>query len=83
MIRDYKLIYLFRFISQKGVFNIKMTPKTVRMILGIMTVVLLVGSFPVKHAFGQEYCDVMRIAGWVALLAFWIYDWVCKHKSKQ
>ena len=56
---------------------------TVSIILGIVTVVFLVGSFPVKHYFGQEYCDVMRIVGWVALIVFWIYYWVCSNKASN
>ena len=61
----------------------KKTNKTVRIILWIVIVVFLVGSFPVKYYFGEEYCDVMRSVGWVALIAFWIYYWVCNKKSKQ
>ena len=61
----------------------KKTNKTVSIILWIVTVVFLMGSFPVQHYFGQEYCDMMRIVGWVALIVFWIYHWVCNKKSKQ
>ena len=60
----------------------KKTNKTVSIILGIVAVVFLMGSFPVKHYFGQQYCDVMRIVGWVFLLHFGFIIGYAVKKSK-
>ena len=45
----------------------KRSAKLVQLLLEILTAALLIGSFPVRSAFGPLPCDLMRIAGFVLL----------------
>ncbi len=46
------------------------TWKIVRVGIGIAAAAFLVGSFPVKHYYGQPYCDVLRVIGFILLFSY-------------
>ncbi len=46
----------------------KKTWRILNNILGILVIVFLGGSFPIRHYYGQDVCDIFRLIGF-ALLA--------------
>lgn len=44
--------------------------KIARIIVGVIGAILLIGSFPVRHYYGQQFCDVVRIIGFVLLFIY-------------
>lgn len=46
--------------------------KIARIIVGVIGAILLIGSFPVRHYYGQPSCDVVRIIGFVLLIIYLI-----------
>ena len=39
-------------------------------LIGLLAALLLLGSFPVKSAFGSMPCDIMRIGGFILLYVY-------------
>lgn len=50
-------------------------------VTGIVVVVCFIGSFPVRHYYGEEYCDLIRIIGLAFLVAYLILDALAKKKN--
>ena len=48
----------------------KKTGKFVRIVVGILAALFLIGSFPVKHYYGQQICDIMRVIGFVLMFLY-------------
>lgn len=48
----------------------KKSRKILGIVLGIAAAVFLIGSFPVKHCYGQMPCDIVRMIGFVLLLSY-------------
>lgn len=44
--------------------------KFVRIAVGILAALFLIGSFPVKHYYGQQGCDIMRVIGFVLMFLY-------------
>lgn len=47
-----------------------MNKKIIRIILAILSALFLLGSFPVRSAYGTMACDIMRIIGFIFLVAY-------------
>ena len=39
-------------------------------LIGLLAALLLLGSFPVKSAFGSMPCDIIRVAGFILLYVY-------------
>lgn len=54
--------------------------KIARIIVGVIGAILLIGSFPVRHYYGQQSCDVVRIIGFILLIIYLVMNlWANKN----
>ena len=52
----------------------------VLVILGIISIVLLLGSLVVGELYGEVVEDILRLCGWIFLLAFIVLKFMIKNK---
>lgn len=52
----------------------------VLVILGIISIVLLLGSLVVGELYGEMVEDILRLCGWIFLLAFIVLKFMIKNK---
>ena len=52
----------------------------VLVILGIISIVLLLGSLVVGELYGEGVEDILRLCGWIFLLAFIVLKFMIKNK---
>jgi len=46
--------------------------KSILLIIGVISALLLLLSFPVREAAGTQVCDIMRIAGFALIIIYFI-----------
>lgn len=52
-------------------------------VIGAAAAVFLVGSFPVKYYYGQYYCDLMRVIGFILLFIYLGMLLLMKEREKK
>lgn len=53
-----------------------------RIAIGVIALLLLIGSFPVRYYYGQQYCDLIRAIGFVLLFIYLgMKIWAAKNKN--
>lgn len=67
---DFTLIENLAQNAAEEVSYMKNSSKFTRIAIGVIALILLLGSFPVKMYYGQQYCDVMRVTGFVLLFIY-------------